>query len=105
MTMCELMHNSEIKSVGFSGPDLGLVGPQAIDIVGPQPPHTITAPYNQGAPHCQLWGPLSPGAPKHSFFCFYVNSPLRLLYVGWLSKGTWRHELYTAAYSKVKIYY
>jgi len=46
------------------GPNLGLVGPQAIEIVGPQPTHTITTPYNQGAPQLTLWGPLSPWAPQ-----------------------------------------
>jgi len=73
-----------------AGPDLGLVRLQATVIVGPQPPHIPTISiillklykripgfrYSAAIFYIYLGGPISQGAPKHSFFCFYVNPPL-----------------------------
>jgi len=77
------------------GPGLGLLGPQATVIVGPQPPHTPTISiscyfikripiyhYSEAFFFINLGGPLSLGAPKHCFFCFYVSPPL-----SWPDKG------------------
>jgi len=82
-----------------SGPDLGLVRPQAT-VIPRGPP---TAPYPNYMNNFikmlsntfrvivilqpffliyKFGGPLSPGAPKHCFFCFYVNPALNGLWTG-----------------------
>jgi len=64
-----------------SGPDVGLVGPHATVIVGPQPPHSPTISrscyFMKRVPRYRnstdfvfinLGGPLSPGAPSTASF-------------------------------------
>jgi len=52
-------------------PDLGLVRPQAIVIVGPQPPHTPTISMRSALLRShflyKFGGPLSPGGPQALF--------------------------------------
>jgi len=79
----------------YAGPDLGVVRPQATVIPGGAPIATypnyiyinhfiklllnafrvivILQPFFY---FINLGDPLSPGAPKHCFFCFYLNPPL-----------------------------